>query len=184
MLQRCNIDTTSVGWTGGERRLPVAELVQGLRDLYPAERLFTEPARVAPYESDALTSFRCRPEAVVLPETREEVVETVRACHREGVPFVARGSGTSLSGGSLPVDGGIVIALNRLNRVLSLDPDQRIAVVEPGIINNHVTRAASPHGLAYAPDPSSQSVCTIGGNLALNSGGGHHPKHRVTSNHP
>src|ERR671914_203313 len=183
MLQRCNIDTTSVGWTGGERRLPVAELVQGLRDLYPAERLFTEPARVAPYESDALTAFRQRPEAVVLPETRDEVIATVRACHRERVPFVARGSGTSLSGGSLPVAGGIVIGLNRLNRILRLDPVERVAVVEPGVINAHVTRAAAAHGLFYAPDPSSQSICTIGGNIAFNSGGAHCLKHGMTASH-
>jgi glycolate oxidase len=161
----------------------VAELVQGLRDLYPAERLFTEPARVAPYESDALTAFRRRPEAVVLPETREEVVETVRLCHRERVPFVARGSGTSLSGGSLPVEGGIVIGLNRLNRILDIDPVERIAVVEPGVINAHVTRAAAPHGLFYAPDPSSQSICTIGGNIAFNSGGAHCLKHGMTASH-
>jgi glycolate oxidase len=161
----------------------VAQLVQGLRDLYPAERLFTEPARVAPYESDALTAFRRRPEAVVLPETREEVVETVRACHRERVPFVARGSGTSLSGGSLPVEGGIVIGLNRLNRILDIDPVERVAVVEPGVINAHVTRAAARHGLFYAPDPSSQSICTIGGNIAFNSGGAHCLKHGMTASH-
>jgi len=171
------------GVQGGEDRIPVAELVQGLREFYPAERLFTEPARVAPYESDALTSFRCRPEAVVLPETREEVIETVRACHRERVPFVARGSGTSLSGGSLPVEGGIVIGLNRLNRILRLDADERVAIVEPGVINAHVTRAAAAHGLFYAPDPSSQSICTIGGNIAFNSGGAHCLKHGMTASH-
>ena len=163
--------------------MPVAELVQRLRDVYPADRLFTEPARVAPYESDALTAFRRRPEAVVLPETREEVIETVRLCHRERVPFVARGSGTSLSGGSLPVEGGIVIGLNRLNRILRLDADERVAVVEPGVINAHVTRAAAAHGLFYAPDPSSQSICTIGGNIAFNSGGAHCLKHGMTASH-
>ena len=92
----------------------------------------------------------------MLAETREEVIATVRACHAERVPFVARGSGTSLSGGSLPVEGGIVIALNRLNRILHLDPQERTAVVEPGVINAHVSRAAAAHGLFYAPDPSSQ----------------------------
>jgi glycolate oxidase len=163
--------------------MPVAGLLGSLQELYPPARLLTAAARVAPYESDALTSFRCRPEAVVLPETREEVVETVRACHREGVPFVARGSGTSLSGGSLPVAGGIVIALNRLNRILRLDPVERTAVVEPGVINAHVTRAAAAHGLFYAPDPSSQSICTIGGNIAFNSGGAHCLKHGMTANH-
>ncbi len=161
----------------------VPELLASLRELYPPQRLLTTPAQVTPFESDALTAFRARPEAVVLAETQQEVIDTVSLCHREEVPFVARGSGTSLSGGSLPVEGGIVIALNRLNKVIRLDPEQRIAVVEPGVINNHVTRAAAPHGLYYAPDPSSQSVCTIGGNLAFNSGGAHCLKHGMTSNH-
>ncbi len=163
--------------------MPADALLEFLRSLYPPSRLLTEKAQLVPFESDALTAFRARPEAVVLAETQEEVIETVRLCHREGVPFVARGSGTSLSGGSLPVEGGIVIALNRMDRVLALDPEQRTAVVEPGIINAHVTRAAAPHGLAYAPDPSSQSVCSIGGNLAFNSGGAHCLKHGMTSNH-
>ena len=163
--------------------MPVDVLLQSLRELYPPERLLTEPARVAPYESDALTAFRRRPEAVVLPETRAEVIETVRACHRARIPFVARGSGTSLSGGSLPVAGGIVIGLNRLNRILRLDRDERVAVVEPGVINAHVSRAAAAHGLFYAPDPSSQSICTIGGNIAFNSGGAHCLKHGMTASH-
>ncbi len=163
--------------------MPVSELLSALRDLYTPSRVLSDSASVTPYECDGLTAFRARPAAVVLPENQQEVIETVRLCHREKVPFVARGSGTSLSGGSLPVEGGIVIALNRLDKVISLDPDQRIAVVEPGIINNHVTRAAARHGLFYAPDPSSQSVCTIGGNLAFNSGGAHCLKHGMTSNH-
>lgn len=163
--------------------MPVEGLLRTLGGLYPPTRLFADAARVAPYESDALTSFRCRPEAVVLPETREEVVETVRACHRERVPFVARGSGTSLSGGSLPVEGGIVISLNRLNRILRVDAVERVAVVEPGVINAHVTRAAAAQGLFYAPDPSSQSICTIGGNIAFNSGGAHCLKHGMTASH-
>ncbi len=163
--------------------MSVEGLLGTLGGLYPPTRLFADAARVAPYESDALTSFRCRPEAVVLPETREEVVETVRACHREKVPFVARGSGTSLSGGSLPVEGGIVIGLNRLNRILRLDAVERVAVVEPGVINAHVSRAAAAQGLFYAPDPSSQSICTIGGNIAFNSGGAHCLKHGMTSSH-
>ncbi len=163
--------------------MPVAELLEALREVYPGERLLTQAARVAPYESDALTAFRRRPEAVVLPETRQEVIDTVRACHRERVPFVARGSGTSLSGGSLPVEGGIVIGLNRLNRVLRLDQAERVAVVEPGVINAHVSRVAAVHGLFYAPDPSSQSICTIGGNIAFNSGGAHCLKHGMTASH-
>jgi len=160
-----------------------ARVVEGLRTIYPAGRVLVRPAELAPYESDALTAFRSRPVAVVLPETREEVVATVRWCHRHQVPFVARGSGTSLSGGSLPVPGGIVIALNRLNRILRLDPEERIAVVEPGVVNLDVSRAAAPFGLYYAPDPSSQPVCTVGGNVAFNSGGAHCLKYGMTSNH-
>jgi len=163
--------------------VPVAELLADLEGAFPPNRVLTGPARLAPYESDALTAFRARPEAVVLADSRQEVIDLVRCCHRERVPFVARGSGTSLSGGSLPVEGGIVIGLNRLNRVLRVDPEERVAVVEPGVINAHVSAAAEPHGLFYAPDPSSQSICTIGGNLAFNSGGAHCLKHGMTSNH-
>jgi glycolate oxidase len=154
-----------------------------LSKIYPAERLLNRPAQLAPFESDALTSFRVRPVAVVMPVTQEEVVETVRLCHRFEVSFVARGSGTSLSGGSLPVADGIVIALNRLNHVLRIDPDERIAIVEPGVVNLDVSRAAAPNGLYYAPDPSSQPICTIGGNLAFNAGGAHCLKYGMTSNH-
>ncbi len=157
--------------------------VRSLARVYPRDRLLTRPAELAPYESDALTAFRARPAAVVIPLTQEEVVATVRLCHREEVPFVARGSGTSLSGGSLPVEGGLVIALNRLNRILRLDPEERLAVVEPGVINLEVSRAAAPYGLYFAPDPSSQPVCTIGGNIAFNSGGAHCLKYGMTANH-
>ncbi len=158
-------------------------LLAALAQLYPPDRLLLHRAQLLPYESDALTAFRARPLAVVLPERAEEVIETVRLCAREGVPFVARGSGTSLSGGSLPVEGGIVIAMNRLNRILRLDPDERIAVVEPGVVNLAVSQAAAPYGLYYAPDPSSQPICTIGGNVAFNSGGAHCLKYGMTSNH-
>jgi glycolate oxidase len=154
-----------------------------LADIYPPARLLCHPAELAPYESDALTSYRARPRAVVLPERPEEVVATVRLCHGAGVPFMARGSGTSLSGGSLPVEDGVVIALNRLNRILRLDPGERLAVVQPGVVNLEVSKAAAPHGLYYAPDPSSQPVCTIGGNVAFNSGGAHCLKYGMTSNH-
>jgi glycolate oxidase len=160
-----------------------SSLLADLAKLYPPDRLLTRPAQLAPFESDALTSYQVRPLAVVFPETQEEVIETVRLCCRRQVPFLARGSGTSLSGGSLPVAGGIVIALNRLNRILRLDPEERIAVVEPGVINLNVSNAASPLGLYYAPDPSSQLISTIGGNLAFNSGGAHCLKYGMTSNH-
>ena len=160
-----------------------SSLLTALAQIYPADRLLTNPAQLAPYESDALTSFRARPKAVVIAASQAEVVQTVRLCHQFEVPFVARGSGTSLSGGSLPCPEGIVIALNRLNRILRLDPDERLAVVEPGVVNLEVSRAAAPYGLYFAPDPSSQPVCTIGGNLAFNSGGAHCLKYGMTSNH-
>lgn len=158
-------------------------ILQALAEIIPSKRLLHRGAELAPYESDALTAFRTRPLAVVLAETQEEVIATVRACHTHSVPFVARGSGTSLSGGSLPIAGGVVIALNRLNRIIALDPLARTAVVEPGVVNLNVTKAAAPHGLYYAPDPSSQLICTIGGNVAFNSGGAHCLKYGMTSNH-
>ena len=157
--------------------------LDALTKLYPDDRLLTEPAELVPYESDALTAYQCRPLAVVLPETQMEVIETVRHCAENKVPFVARGSGTSLSGGSLPVEGGIVIALNRLSRIIKIDPQNRLAVVEVGVPNLDVSKAAAPFGLYYAPDPSSQPICTIGGNLAFNSGGAHCLKFGMTSNH-
>jgi glycolate oxidase len=159
------------------------EIVTRLRQLNLGDRLLTGPAQLAAFASDGLTEFNEHPLAIVMAETVDEVVAAVRACHAAGVPFVARGSGTSLSGGSVPVAGGVVIALNRMNRVLSVDPDTRTAVVEPGVINLHVTAAAAEHGLQYAPDPSSQSICSVGGNLAFNSGGAHCLKHGMTSNH-
>src|SRR3954468_5416359 len=154
-----------------------------LAALLPAERWMTRPEQLVAYESDGLTAFRSHPLAVAVPETAEEVIALVRFCHAERLPFVAGGSGTSLSGGSLPVAGGVIIALNRLNRILHLDPDQRLAIVQPGVVNTQVTDAAVAHGLHYAPDPSSQSICTIGGNVAFNSGGAHCLKYGMTSNH-
>lgn len=151
--------------------------------IFPPGRFLSKPAELVPYESDALTAFRSRPIAVVLPETTEEVVAAVHWCAQHKVPYVARGSGTSLSGGSLPIDGGVVIGLNKMNKLLKLDPQERIAVVQPGHINLQVSNLAAPYGLYYAPDPSSQPVSTIGGNLAFNSGGAHCLKYGMTSNH-
>jgi glycolate oxidase len=164
--------------------LPASDtFLSALGRLFPAARLLRSEAGLAPFESDGLTAFSAQPLAVVIPETRDEVIAAVRLCHQHAVPFVARGSGTSLSGGSVPVAGGLVIALNRLNRILRLDPAQRIAVVEPGAINTAVSQAAAKHRLYYAPDPSSQQVCTIGGNVAFNAGGAHCLKYGMTSNH-
>jgi len=163
--------------------MALAELLEALGQIYPEDRLLTGPAELVPYESDGLTAFRVKPAGVVLPETQEEVVQTVRLCHRHQVPFTARGSATSLSGGSVPVEDGLVIALNRLNRVVRYDAKQRIAVVEPGVVNWKVSQTSAADGLYYAPDPSSGPVCTIGGNVAFNSGGAHCLKYGMTANH-
>jgi glycolate dehydrogenase FAD-linked subunit len=160
-----------------------AELLIALARIVPADRLLTQPGSLAAYESDGLTAFHARPRAVVLAASQTEVVETVRLCAAAGVPFMARGSGTSLSGGAVPIEDGIVIALNRLNRVLRFDPASRVAVVEPGVVNLAVSALGAPYGLYYAPDPSSQQVCTIGGNVAFNSGGAHCFRHGMTANH-
>ena len=161
----------------------MSDFIAHLRKLYPSSRLYEDDARLTPYISDGLTVFRQKPIAVVMPINNEEVVETLKICHELQVPFVARGSGTSLSGGSLPIDEGIVISLNQLNQIIELDPDNRTARVQPGVINSDISIAAAPHGLYFAPDPSSQTVCTIGGNLAFNSGGAHCLKYGMTSNH-
>ena len=162
---------------------PAVNRLDGLESIFPADRCVTDDAFRAAFESDGLTAFRAKPLAVVIPESTDEVIAAVRWCHRNSVPFVARGSGTSLSGGSLPVENGIVIALNRLSKILKLDPESRVAVVQSGAVNQAISNAAAPHGLYYAPDPSSQSICTIGGNVAFNSGGAHCLKYGMTSNH-
>ncbi|HTL01136.1 MAG TPA: FAD-linked oxidase C-terminal domain-containing protein [Vicinamibacterales bacterium] len=135
------------------------------------------------YESDGLARLHATPGCVVLPASAEEVQQVVRVCHQHHVPFVARGHGTGLSGGSLPLANGVLIVLSKLNRVLDVDiPNQRVTV-EPGVINLDVTRRIAPHGFYYAPDPSSQSICSIGGNVAENSGGAHCLKYGFTVHH-
>ncbi|TLW93599.1 FAD-binding protein [Saccharomonospora piscinae] len=145
--------------------------------------VITDPVGLRSYECDGLTGFRVVPDLVVLPTDTDGVAAAVRACHAHGVPFVARGAGTGLSGGALPVADGVVISLQRLRRVLDVDPLDRRATLQPGVTNLDITRAAAPHGLYYAPDPSSQQVCTIGGNVAENSGGAHCLKYGFTTNH-
>jgi glycolate oxidase len=135
--------------------------------------VISELEQLGTYACDALTGHRAIPELVVLPDTAEQVRELVTLSHVHRVPFVARGAGTGLSGGALPVAGGIVISLARLNRVLEVDVDRGVVVVEPGVTNLDVTRAVAAEGFFYAPDPSSQQVCTFGGNVAENSGGAH-----------
>jgi glycolate oxidase len=147
------------------------------------EHVIVEPEQLRVYECDGLTGHRAVPELVVLPGSTEEVQTVVRACNRAGVPFVARGAGTGLSGGATPVAGGVVISLARMNRILEIDPESQRVVVEPGVANLDVTRAVTEGGFFYAPDPSSQQVCTIGGNVAENSGGAHCLKHGFTVHH-
>lgn len=145
--------------------------------------VIAQPDELIVYECDAYTLERNAPQAVVLPGSTEEVAEAVRICAHNGLPIIPRGAGTSLSGTVLAVDGGVVVATTRMNRVLSIDPRNRRALVEPGCVNIWVTRAAQQHRLHYAPDPSSQMACTIGGNIATNSGGPHTLKYGVTTNH-
>jgi glycolate oxidase subunit GlcD len=149
----------------------------------PADRLITDRTELRVYECDGLPVHRQAPEVVVLCDSREDVVAVVRWCRARGVPFVPRGAGTGLSGGATPSLGSVVLDLNRMNRILEIDPASRVAVVQPGLINVRLTEAAEPHGLHYAPDPSSQTACTIGGNVAENSGGPHCLKYGVTSDH-
>ncbi|MFO8173741.1 MAG: FAD-linked oxidase C-terminal domain-containing protein [Longimicrobiales bacterium] len=143
--------------------------------------LLTEPDRLLVYEADALASHPYPPQAVILPGTTEEVAGVIAILHQARIPVVPRGAGTGLSGGSLAVRGGVVVGTSRMNRVLEVDPENRRALVQSGTLNTVLSAAAAPHGLYYAPDPSSQTACTIGGNVAENSGGPHCLKYGVTS---
>ena len=145
--------------------------------------VFSDDEQVRTYESDGLASYRQKPEVVVLPQTTEQVRDIVRLCNQEHIPFVPRGSGTGLSGGALPVSGGILIGLSRMRDMLSVDLINQRIVVQPGVINLWVTQRVASAGYYYAPDPSSQQVCSIGGNVAENSGGAHCLKYGFTVNH-
>jgi glycolate oxidase len=160
-----------------ERRSAV---VAALRAGLPAECVLASDEELRPYECDGLTAFRQVPLAVVLPRTEDQVRDVISLCHRLDVPVVARGSGTGLSGGAMPHAAGVVLSLASLNRILELDPLARTARVQPGVRNLQVSEAAAPHGLYYAPDPSSQIACSIGGNVAENSGGVHCLKYGLT----
>ena len=153
-----------------------------LQSAVPDSQLVTTRGDRATYASDALTVFGTPPAAVLLASSEQDVIDAVRICHRFGVPFVARGSGTSLSGGPVPQADGLVIALNRLLD-LTVDPARRLATAQPGVWNLDVSRMAAAHGLYYAPDPSSQQICSIGGNVAFNAGGAHCLKYGSTGNH-
>ena len=160
-----------------------AAVLAELRDAVDADGLIIERNQLQTYECDGLAVLRSLPAAVVLPRSTGQLEAIVRICARHGIPFVGRGAGTGLSGGALPDDRGIVISFGRMTRILDVDiPNQRVTV-EPGVINAHVTQRVTPAGHFYAPDPSSQSVCTIGGNVAENSGGAHCLKYGFTTNH-
>jgi glycolate oxidase subunit GlcD len=149
----------------------------------PRERLITDPVEKRVYECDGLPLHKEPPGAVALCASREEVIETVRWCHEKRIPFVPRGAGTGLSGGATPVPGAVIIDVNRMRRIITIDLPNRFAVVEPGLVNIRLTQAVARDGFHYAPDPSSQKACTIGGNVAENSGGPHCLKHGMTTDH-
>ena len=163
-----------------ERAARQAEVVQALLQHLPAHALLWHTEDTTPYECDGLTAYRQRPLVVVLPETEAQVQAVLRACHRLGVPVVARGAATGLSGGALPHALGVTLSLGKFNQILSLDPESRTARVQCGVRNIAISEAAAPYGLYYAPDPSSQIACTIGGNIAENSGGVHCLKYGLT----
>ena len=160
-----------------------ADIVRQLKKLVPDAILIADQEGRRTFESDALTAYRCLPLLVVLPGTTDEVSKILRFCHNNHIKVVPRGAGTSLSGGALPLEDSIVLCLSRMNKVLSIDLPNRVAHVEAGITNSGITQAVVGQGFFYAPDPSSQIACTVGGNVATNSGGAHCLKYGVTTNH-
>ena len=159
------------------------ELRRELEAIVGAPGVLSDPDELLVYESDGLTLFRALADFVVFPTSAEQVSAVVGLANRERMPFVARGAGTGLSGGCLPAEGGLVLSLMRMNRVLEVDYENQLAVVEPGLVNLHLSWTVGPRGFYYAPDPSSQQACTLGGNIANNSGGPHTLKYGVTTNH-
>jgi glycolate oxidase len=158
------------------------QIVAGLRALLPESGVIADTLRLRPYETDGLSAYRQPPLAVVLPETTEQVAAILRLCHAEGVRVIPRGAGTSLSGGALPLADAVVVGMMRMNRILSIDYADRAAVVQAGVTNIGITQAVQENGFFYAPDPSSQLACMIGGNVNMNSGGAHCLKYGVTAN--
>ncbi|HEU4390221.1 MAG TPA: FAD-binding protein, partial [Blastocatellia bacterium] len=162
--------------------LPAAVIAK-LKTVLGDRAVLTEPDELLVYEADALTIHRYRPPAVIIPGSAEEVAAAVKILAQAGIPFLPRGAGTGLSGGALSKQGAVLIELARLNRIIEIDYENRFAVVEAGVINLHLSQATAARGFHYAPDPSSQSACTIGGNVAENSGGPHCLKYGMTVNH-
>jgi glycolate oxidase len=160
--------------------MPTSTLIRHLREFLPPESILSAAEDLAPYESDGLTAYRQMPMLVVIPETEAQVQQTLKLCHELTVPVVARGAGTGLSGGALPIANGVILSLARFKKIITIDPLARIARVQPGVRNLAISQAAAVHQLYYAPDPSSQIACTIGGNVAENSGGVHCLKYGLT----
>lgn len=158
-------------------------VVQELVGIVGEDGVVIDPDEIRVYETDGLTVFKAKPDVVVLPRSAEQVANVVKICSQEKIPFVARGAGTGLSGGALPLEGGILIGLNRIDRILEVDYENQRAVVEPGMVNARLTDALSARDYYYSPDPASQTACSIGGNVAENSGGVRTPKYGVTTNH-
>ncbi|MBL1265635.1 FAD-linked oxidase C-terminal domain-containing protein [Methylomicrobium sp. RS1] len=156
-------------------------LLEEFRRLLPPASILTEAEALRPYECDGLSMYRCLPWVVLLPENVEQIQRIMKICSRHGVPVVARGGGTGLAGSALPLENGVLLVLSKLNRILELDPANRLARVQPGVRNIVVSEAARPYGLFYAPDPSSQIACTLGGNIAENAGGVHCLKYGLTT---
>jgi len=165
------------------RRRDDRRLLRALERWLPPSRIIRDPGECALYDTDGLTLHRAPPGGVLLLESADEVEEAVRCCVSHGVPFVPRGAGTGLSGGAIPLDHAWVLDLSRMDRVLEIDPLERTARIEPGVVNLDLDRAAAAQGLRYAPDPSSQRACTVGGNIAENSGGPHCFRHGMTTRH-
>src|SRR6478672_9388694 len=158
------------------------DVIGRLREIVGDRHVLTRTSELLVYNSDGLPGYRKEPTLAVFPGTRDETIAVVRLLAELNLPFVPRGSGTGLSGGAL-ADGVVLLGLHRLRQILSIDPANALAVVEPGVVNASLTRAVAPYGLHYAPDPSSQTACTIGGNVAENAGGPHCLKYGVTTNH-
>src|SRR5215204_1345550 len=159
-----------------------AQIVADLQAIVPGEGVISAERAMRPYECDGLTAYKQLPMVVVLPETTEQVAAVLRYCHDNGVRVVPRGAGTSLSGGALPLADGVLLGMGKFNRIREIDFENRVVVTEPGVTNLAITRAVEHAGFYYAPDPSSQIACTIGGNVAENSGGVHCLKYGLTTN--
>lgn len=158
------------------------DILSGLSQILPPDCLISDERELTPFETDAFIAYRRLPLVVVLPETTEQVADVIKFCHSQNVPIVPRGAGTSLSGGAIPQEDAVVIGLSKMNRIVEIDLDNRCAIVQAGVTNISISQATDKDGFFYAPDPSSQLACTIGGNIGMNSGGAHCLKYGVTTN--